>query len=39
MHMTVTVAGEPVVLGLQEKVVSLIVLLKPKGKALKLQVY
>lgn len=39
MHMTPTVAGVPVVLGLPEKVVSMMVLLKSKGKALKLQVY
>ena len=39
MHMTASVKVVPVVLGLQEKVVPMMVLLKSKGKALKLQVY
>lgn len=39
MHMTASVKGVPVVLGLQKKVVSMMVLLKSKVKALKIQVY
>ena len=39
MHMTASVKRVPVVLGLQKKVVSMMVLLKSKVKALKLQVY
>lgn len=37
--MTASVKGVPVVLGLQKKVVSMMVLLKSKVKALKIQVY